>query len=299
MNIIIDGGTGFVGGHLVGRLLDEGHNVFCTLIKDELVPTEVNSVYIEEMTIDDITDYFKANKIDGIIHLATLYMESHTPDQVEELIDTNVKFGSLLLEAAIKAKVKWFINTGTFWQNYQNADYSPVNLYAATKQAFQAIAQYYIETNSIKFVTLKLFDTYGPNDTREKVINLWNKISRSGEEMDMTNGEQIIDISYIEDIVDAFMLLVNELTHDSNNSPVKSGSEFAVNAGKRYSLKELAKIFEQVTGKALKINWGAKPYRKREVMIPWEKGTIVPGWKPKTSFEEGIKRTLGYGKTTN
>ena len=96
------------------------------------------------------------------------------------------------------------------------------------------------------------------------------------------------DISFIDDIVSAFILLSKILSQ--NNSIINNGDVYAVNADKRYTLKELSKIFEKVTGKQLKINWGKLDYRKREVMVPWKNGKSVPGWKPKINLEEGIKR---------
>lgn len=70
-----------------------------------------------------------------------------------------------MLEACKKAETKWFLNTGTIWQNYNVSDksdeYNPVDLYAASKQAFITMAKYYTETSKLRFCTLKLCDTYG------------------------------------------------------------------------------------------------------------------------------------------
>jgi hypothetical protein len=57
---------------------------------------------------------------------------------------------------------------------------------------------------------------------------------------------------------------------------------------KRYTLKELAGIFEKATKKKLNINWGGKPYREREIMIPWNNVKVVPEWKPFISVFDGI-----------
>ncbi|MCK9208788.1 MAG: hypothetical protein M0P66_16885, partial [Salinivirgaceae bacterium] len=77
---------------------------------------------------------------------------------------------------------------------------------------------------------------------------------------------------------------------NNNSSEIKNGDCFAVKAEKRYALKELAKLYEEVTGLKLNIEWGERPYRKREVMVPWEDGKIVPGWKPMFDLTESIKR---------
>jgi CDP-paratose synthetase len=290
MNVLITGATGFIGKHLVKRLLADQNNVFCTILTEEENPFDqrVKTLHIWEKDPKDIIGFFKKNYIDGIIHLASVFVATHKLDDIQRLIDSNVKFGTFVLELATQAKINWFINTGTFWQNYQNAEYSPVNLYAATKQAFESIAQYYTETNQIKFCTLRLSDTYGPNDTRLKIFNLWNKIGKTGETMNISPGNQIIDISYIDDIVNAFVLLANHL--QENDIAVENGAVYAVKAEKRYTLKELAAIYEKVTKQKLNINWGGRKYRDREVMLPWTDGQLVPGWSPLIDITEGIKR---------
>ncbi len=58
-------------------------------------------------------------------------------------------------------------------------------------------------------------------------------------------------------------------------------------------LKELSIIFEKATDTKLNISWGEREYREREVMLPWSKGNVVPGWKQQFSLAEAIKNTLG------
>jgi len=292
MKILITGATGFIGKNLVNKLSNEGNQIFITLLPNE------NNPFIENKIIDFVLDgdymlklitFLSENAIDGIIHLASVVQSGdHKSEEVSHLIDTNIKFSVIVLESAVKANVNWFINTGTYWQHYNNEDYSPVNLYAATKQAFMDIAKFYWQTEKIKFCTIKLFDTYGPNDTRPKIFNLWEKVAKNQESLDMSKGEQIIDISHIDDIISAFTLLVNHLNNQNNNN--QNGAEYAVKAENRFTLKQLAHIYEETLGVKLNINWGARAYREREVMIPWDNCSVVPGWKPKINISEGIKK---------
>ncbi|MFZ1979303.1 MAG: NAD(P)-dependent oxidoreductase [Bacteroidota bacterium] len=287
MKILISGATGFIGRHLVSTLLERNHEI--VIIKhpqdaSELDPRVLAYTFNPKNVEKDI-EFLIDQKIDGVAHLASLFLASHKSDDIKALIDTNLFFSTYLLECSSKANIRWFINTGTFWQNYKNSEYSPVNIYAATKQAFQSIAQFYIDTNRINFATLKLCDTYGRGDTRPKILNLFDRISKSGESVNMSEGEQVLDISHVDDVVDAFyklMLLMSE-------NKIKNGSIFAVKANKRTTLKELADIFQSVTGKKLNIIWGGRPYREREVMHPWECGVVVPGWSPKVTIQDGIK----------
>lgn len=289
MKILITGGTGFIGKHLINKLLDNQHQVFCTINKNKNIPWEkVETINFDNHTTTEIVTFLKEKKIEGVIHLASLFLSSHNTEDVGNLIDSNVRFSSVLLDCAATAKVKWFINTGTFFQHYNNAEYSPVNLYAATKQAFQVISQYYVETEAIKFITIKLSDTYGPGDTRSKVFNLWDNIANSGEILEMSEGEQIIDITYIDDVINFFITAVHLL--NQNSSIINNGNSFAIRSKERYTLKQLAEIFQSVKKKKINILWGKRPYRLREVMVPWNKGIVIPSWEPSIKLQEGLKK---------
>lgn len=291
MKLLITGATGFVGKNLVYKLLENNHRVVVNLHSStNLFGSKVETIRLMEGTVEDDINNLNSLNIDGIVHLASLYITSHKTEDVSTLLQTNILFSSYLLELACKLNVSWFVNTGTFWQHYKDSPYDPVNLYAASKQAFEAIAQYYINTNQIKFVTLKLSDTYGLGDPRPKILNLLDRISKSGELLYMSPGEQLIDISHISDVINAFILLIEKLFNCSKE--IENGDSFAVKANKRYSLKELVKIFKEVSSREVLIKFGGKPYRDREVMEPWNTGTVVPGWKPMVSIEEGIKQLI-------
>lgn len=289
MRILVTGATGFIGTNLTREL--KKNNELFILGQFEGDPEKLGLPGI--VMTDDIqrlADYIKANKIEGIIHLASLYLTVHTPEQVKDLVLSNVYFGTAVLEAASLAGcVKWFLNTGSIWQNYntKGTEYNPVNLYAATKQAFIDMAKYYSDVFGIKFCTLKLCDTYGPNDTRRKIFKLFKDYSESGEVLKMSPGEQKIDLIYITDIIAGFTQLAELLASD-----MELGNEYVLTSGKQIPLKELANLFCEVSGRKLNIEWGGRPYRDREVMTPW-KGKPVPGWKAKVMEEEGIKLFLG------
>ena len=162
MKILITGATGFIGQNLIKSLLNNNYNVYCiTRIHSDL--SKINSkvkIFQYDENIDLLIEFFQNEKFDGVIHLASLFLLNHTKDNISNLLSSNIKFGVELLEASKISKVKWFINTGTFWQNYNNEEYNPVNLYAATKEAFLNIAKYYTQTSDLIFTTIKLNDTF-------------------------------------------------------------------------------------------------------------------------------------------
>ena len=293
VKILLTGASGFVGRHLSQALRDAGHRL-CAVVRPTTDTASLRAIGIhcfrDTGSTKDLIRFFKEQEFTGVIHLASYFTPEHKLDQITDMLTANVVFATRVLDAAV-GNTKWFINTGTFWQHYHDHDYSPANLYAASKQAFETMAQYYLETSDILFVTLKLSDTYGPDDSRAKILNKWREAARTAETMEMSQGEQLIDTVFIDDVVRAYLALITAL--NGPGSRQFRGRTFAVSSGAPIPLRRLAEIFEKVSGARLNIQWGAKPYRKREVMTTWTKGVPVPGWKPTVSLEEGISKMLG------
>lgn len=291
MKILLTGATGFIGKSLFKALTEMGHTVIALARNSSEVSfLENDKILFADQSLEDFKSNFKKYNFEGVIHLASLYLNQHLTEDIENLIDSNIMLGTKLLELSKINNVSWFINTGTLFQHYNNETYNPVNLYAATKQAFEDIAKYYIETSNINFVTLKLNDTYGPNDSRRKVFSLWSEYANSGLTLDMSPGEQTMELIYIEDVVNGFKTLVNLLESDKKRS--YCGKSFSLPSEEKMSLRKLATIFEEVSKKSLNINWGGVNYRPREVILPANIIKPLPGWEQKIYFKEGIKKFI-------
>lgn len=223
-----------------------------------------------------------------VFHLASLFLARHQPEDIGPLITSNVLFSTQLLEATAMAGCQCFINTGTAWQHFESRAYDPVCLYAATKQAFEQILAFYVNTTALRAVTLKLFDTYGPGDPRPKLFGLLQRTASEGGVLEMSPGEQQMDIVHIDDVVPAFAMAAERLLRGEGAKM----ETFAVSAGQTRSLKEVVETYRRVVSPNLQVRWGGRPYRPREVMVPWTGGVPVPGWAPRISLEEGL-RTLG------
>lgn len=291
MKILLTGATGFIGKHLYKRLIKESYEVIVyARSTSDTSFVDKKKVLLSDQNNEALRNQFSSHDFDGIIHLAALYINQHKPDDIENLIQSNVLLGTQVLEMAKANNVSWFINSSTFFQHFDNEEYNPVNLYAATKQAFEAIAKYYYETTNLNFVTLKLNDTYGPYDSRKKIFNLLLEYADTNKELKMSPGEQIMEMVYIDDVIDGFLRIIEIVSHDEEQA--YCGRSFSLPSEERMSLKKFVSLFEKITGKSLIINWGALNYRPREVMKPTTIIEPLPSWKQKVFFKEGLKITI-------
>ncbi len=290
---LLTGITGFVGLNLGKALLQDGWDVY-GIVRETSKVERVEQELGDKVTLlihskeQDLNGIVAKVKPDVVFHLASVFLSSHTYNDISPIIASNVTFGTQLLEAMAANGVKNFVNTGTSWQHYNNEDYNPVNLYAASKQAFLDIIRYYQEAQNFRVINLELFDTYGPGDPRRKLFALLKEISESHEILKMSKGEQLIDIVYIEDVVRAFVLAGNYLAADDYD---KCGT-YAISSGQAIPLRELVAKYAQISGREVNIEWGARPYRDREVMRPWINGKNLPGWKPKNPLKVGVLKFL-------
>lgn len=284
---LVTGASGFIGAALTRRLLADGWEVHVLLREsssDAGLPASPQlHLHRHDGGTLQLIDIMRAAAPEAVFHLASLFLAAHKPEDIERLINANLLFSTQLVEAMSVCGVHKLVNTGTSWEHYKDAAYNPVCLYAATKQAFNALLRYYVEVSGLRVVTLKLFDTYGAGDTRPKVLNLLKRVANEGTSLGMSPGEQLVDLVYIDDVLDAFMLAYQQM--DAQAIPME---DYGVSSGKPLPLKDIAALYAQVSGKPLNIEWGGRPYREREVMVPWQSYRTVPGWQPKVDLAQGL-----------
>lgn len=291
MRVLITGITGYIGSHLAKDCLQRGWTVAgiaranskTELLKKNNILSKIKLYRVQE-GVGSVRKALQKAKPDVVIHLATLYISEHREDQVASLIDSNIHFGAELLEAMRLEGVRSLVNAETTWQYNPQGKVQPVNLYAATKEAFAVINSYYCDAYGLKTIKFKLFDTYGGNDNRPKLFNKFKEILRTGETLELSKGEQIVDFTHIDDVTQVFCLGIERVRRLN----LGVNEEYVI-TGERHSLRKWIQIINEITGRKLPVVLGAKPYRKREVMKPWSKGKKIKGWKARVSSKIGFK----------
>jgi len=176
------------------------------------------------------------------------------------------------------------VTAGSYWQHSESGENIPNSLYAATKLSFLSILDYYHRFRSLRYIELRLFDSFGAGDRRGKFLNLFDAIASSGEPIDMTAGEQLLAPIHIDDVCSAFLTAADRL---DNRTEMDGAASYTAPGPELLSLKEIASIYERVRGVTLNINWGGRPYPQGQIMRPYV-GNPLPGWHPKINFESGL-----------
>ena len=257
MKVLVTGGTGFVGKNLIPLLQKEKkiEEIFLLVRNKEKVKKLFDDNKIRVITLEED---FEEVIVDKVIHLAAYLTSLDTRENIEKLIDSNLKFGKLVLDYVKNKKIKKIINFGTFAEYQFGNKLKSAYLYSATKTAFRSILDYYSETYKFKYYNVIPYTIYGGEDTQKKVID-YIKDSFI-KEVNMTAGEQILDFIHIDDVCDFIIKLL------LRNNEIPDKQEFFLGTGKGTSIRELSKILEKKYNKTCKINWGKLSYRPNDIM---------------------------------
>jgi nucleoside-diphosphate-sugar epimerase len=283
--ILLTGITGFLGSNLAFKLVECGYNVIGIKRKtSQLTRIENILKLISLYNIEDVnfTNIFKDNpEISTVIHTATTYGRNN--ESPIEIFESNTSFPLMILDAASNAGVRKFINTDTILDKY-------LNLYSLSKNHLFEWGKFYSMNNKIAFVNMKLEHFYGPNDEEIKFTsNIIKNCILNTPEINLTPGLQLRDFIYIDDVVDAYLIVIEKL-HDFQYW----FTEFEVGSGIPISIKYFVDTVHKYTNSKSKLKYGAIPYREGEVM--YSKANITElcklGWNVKFDLESGLKKTL-------
>jgi nucleoside-diphosphate-sugar epimerase len=304
--IFVTGATGFIGRHLVRRLIADGYSVGA-LVRSITASSKTGRIEGVSYFSGDIRNYedlktaFSAFEPDTVIHLVTYYAVMHQADEIGVMIDTNVKGTINLLEVAKESgAVQLFINTSSTQvyeqkkQRIKEEDViKPQSLYAVTKLYAEEACGYYADAFHLHCVTLRMFPPYGPGDHERRLIPyvIGNILKNTPPKL--TTGKQEWDFVYIDDIVNAYLAVIKSYPFEDEHAI------FNIGTGEAVSIRSFVEKIRVCLGSDIDLSWGSVAHRVNEVWYnsaDIAKAQTVLQWSPQTGIDDGIQKTVTWFK---
>jgi nucleoside-diphosphate-sugar epimerase len=246
MKYLLTGATGYIGGRMARQLLTAGHQVIFVIRPTFAAGQKLKGILEDFPRAEYMVHRYHGFKdlidpvreADGVIHLAALYDGGNSLQTASELVKANVLLSTELMTAIGEYNPSIsFVSTSTFAAFNGQGEYAPSNLYSATKDAVEGIAW---ALPHIKTGFLRLGDTFGPADPRPKVHNLIrDSINESKPFQFRSPAQQVINLTHVDDVINALMTLLIMVEFNSETYPVIYDFLPGVNF---ITLEELAKI---------------------------------------------------------
>jgi NAD dependent epimerase/dehydratase len=308
--VIVTGAGGFIGSHLVERLVPLAAHVRAFVHYNsrndwgclEEFPAHIRSAV--EVIPGDIQDPVNVRKAlagcDVVFHLAALIAIPFSYIAPEIFINTNVKGTLNVMQASLDAEAEKVVHTSTS-ETYGTAIYVPIDEkhplqgqspYSASKIGADKVAESYYRSFELPVATIRPFNTYGPRQSARAVVpTIVTQILAGREEIRLGLLTPIRDITYVDDIVEGFIKVAQ--------SEGSVGEVINVGSGSGIGVGDLAERIMEIMGKRVNIESDATRLRpeRSEVMrliCDNSKARELVGWEPRTSLEEGLKRTITY-----
>lgn len=296
--VLVTGGSGFIGSHLVEALLRRGDEVHCLLMPDDPAPyliplsRQIIRHNADLVDLESVKQAVHAAQPEVVWHLAAAGVSDVRADPAW-VVRVNVE-GTLNLLRALAGEYRVFVNTGTCHE-YGNQPAPlreempprPELPYAIAKTAAWHFCNRFVKTEGWPIVTVRPFSVYGPRQAANTFVQACIRAAREGRPFEMTPGEQQRDWVYVADIVEGLLRAAE--------TPSAIGGTFNLCSGVGVTLYDLAHMIMQLMGNPVEIRRGALPYRQEEIWTlvgdPTRAREIL-GWQATTTLSEGLEKTI-------
>ncbi|MCS6825680.1 MAG: NAD(P)-dependent oxidoreductase [Caldilinea sp.] len=290
--IVISGASGFLGSHLTRYFAKEGRHVVALVRAQSSLhrlSDVLDIVQLQYIDAENVGDALAAQRpIDAVIHTATEY--GRAQGSFTGLVETNVAWSLRLAEAAVKAQATCFLNAGT-------ALPPTVSPYALSKHQFSQWLKLLADGSETCFVDVALETMYGEDDDPAQFIaSVILGCLRNAERLALTTGEQKRDFIYIQDVVAAFVRLVEFHTGEQKKRRTGGYVTYSVGSGVAVAVRQAVEKIHALTGSRTVLDFGARPHRAHEVMFSQADLSAMRklNWSPQYDLQEGLSRTIAW-----
>jgi len=297
--VLVTGAAGFLGSHLVPRLIEEGAEV-CVLDQPNarrwglLERTDLaGTVRADVRTLAEPVHDRVLGDIDAIFHLAAVGVTGEVSD-VRQLVTGNIDGTLAVLLAAQRLESRlvycgscFEYGSGDRWS--EDALPAPTTEYGAAKAAGWFLANAFARRTGLEVVSLRPFTMYGPMEPPGRLVPSVVRHALAGRAIDLTPGDQLRDFVFVDDAADAF---VAAATTDA-----AVGGTFNVCTGTPVTVRDVVRRVLQCTASRSEARFGALSYRPTELAVlsgDPSRAAQVLGWRARVALEDGLARTIAW-----
>ena len=313
MKVLVTGGAGFIGSHLVEKLLagrnevsilDDFNDYYDPQIKQDNIAGFAKDVDVHHVDLRDnevLKNVFTSNKFDAVVHLAARAGVRPSIQQPQLYYDTNITGTLHLLEAARWTGVPRFVfaSSSSVYGISKTVPFSEdqhltqtISPYAATKIGGEFLCSTYSHLYNMRVVALRFFTVYGPRQRPDLAIHSFARKIWAGQPIDQFgDGTTRRDYTYIDDIIQGTMAAINWTGDPAQNA----FDIFNLGENETIQLKDLIVAIEKALGKRARIN--RLPEQPGDVPLTCadiSKAKKLLGYNPTTRFEDGLPRFIDW-----
>ena len=289
MKVLLTGASGFIGSYVLQAFLTNGDTV-AVLGRTSLRKTPAGvDFYHYDGSYASAFDALKAVQPDIVVHLATHFVGTHQPDDVDLLLTGNIGFGVHLLEAMKQVGCHTWLNAASAWQYGGDSPFHPNGLYAASKSALDAIVTAYVHESGLQAMNLVIYESYGKGDSRKKLIpQLLSQVQAGQRHLRLVGKEKQFYFVHVADIAEAFVQASRRLVKASSKE-AGAFSHYALRPDEApIGIESVVQTMGRAWQVDLTADYGAFPFRANEVLVPPAGVERLPDWEPQISLEAGL-----------
>jgi UDP-glucose 4-epimerase len=296
--VLVTGGTGFIGRHLVRRLVDDSHEVTLLQRSAERVAGATEVLRIEEFAPTLIDRALAQRRFDWVFHLASYGVRPHDR-QIEPMFRVNVEATRHIVQSAVAWSPHAVVIAGTGSEYRfdgverpvtEDHPLEPYKPYGASKAAGTLCAAATARAALIPFAACRLFAVYGLNEAPHRLFPTLLRGFRSKTRVALSPGHQKRDLLFIDDAVDAFVAVARALESAPQQVILNICSGIPV------TVRAFAETAARIYGTSLELlGFGEISIRPDEVMYfagDPTRSHAFTGWRPRFDLERGIKRSI-------
>ena len=297
LNLLVLGGTGFIGKHLIRKAISKGWKITSVSLSTPNKKNKIKNVKYYKINLKNLSNIKKKinEPFDYVINLAGYINHSNLKSDYKKIVKEHFNSVKNIIKVLPRKNLKKFVQIGSSAEyglskapQSEKTKLNPKTTYSLAKVKTTNFLKRMYKKDGFPFVIVRLFLTYGPGQKKDRFLPQIISGCLKNKKFPTTSGEQIRDFCYVDDTVDAILLILTKKN--------TTGEIFNVASGVPIKIKKVISLVNKIVGKG-KPDFNKRKVHEGENQILYadiKKIKKKLKWKPKTSLNTGLIKTINF-----